>query len=113
MLSYLQDKPEITGNLGGMKYSMKYQKITDIKIEEFKEKKWVLVKFENGTEWLPDLIDTGLIISLIGMCEDIKYPYGKGHLMTKEFIVDCFNKNYFQIKKLYKEKYDPNNKKVV
>lgn len=91
---------------------MKYQKINEIKIEKH-NKKWVVVKFENETEWMPDLIDIGIIISFIGMCEDDKYPQGKGYVYTKEFLNECFNKFPYHIKKLYKEKYDPNNKKEL
>ena len=105
----MQDKKEKAGFLG----EMKFQKITEIRFLNTKEKKWVVVEFENETKWLPDLIDLGLIISFIGKCEDEKYPHGKGRILTKNFLNDCFGKNWYQIKRIYKEKYDPNNKKEL
>jgi len=64
----------------------KYQKIKDIKFTIAtlpNEKNWVEVIFENGTKWMPALIDLGNIMSKIGKCEDLKYPGGEGYIYTK------------------------------
>ena len=43
----------------------KFQKI--VKIETVQNNKlWVVVTFENGTKWMPALIDVGNILSEIG-----------------------------------------------
>ncbi len=89
----------------------KYQKIKDIVFtiaKEPNEKNWVKVTFENGTTWLPGLVDIGDIISKIGKCEDVKYPNGKGHIFTKEFLNECFNKTRTQIIDIYNKKFNPN-----
>jgi len=89
---------------------IKYQKIKIIKFNTPKdgEKFWVEVIFNNGTKWMPALIDLGDILSKIGKCEDMKYPNGKGYLYTKKFIEKCFNKYRSEIIKLYKDQFDPN-----
>ena len=91
---------------------MKYQKVkrTGFTIpKKPDEKVWVVVEFENGTRWMPAFVDLGDIISKIGKCEDIKYPKGAGHKLVKEFINSCYGKTRFEIKELYKNKFDPNN----
>ena len=90
---------------------MKYQKVKRVSfkpIEKPNEKNWVIVEFENGSCWMPALVDLGWIISMIGQCEDIKYPNGYGREYTKDFLRNCFGKTKAEIIKLYKEKYDPN-----
>jgi len=92
---------------------MKYQKVVQIKIKKFHKKSWVVVEFENHTLWMPELVDLGIILSFIGMCEDIKYPWGQGHRYTKEFINQCYGKYPYAIRKLYKESFDPKNLKEI
>lgn len=90
---------------------MKYQKIKRISFtiaNEVNEKNWVKITFENGTEWLPGLIDLADILSKIGKCEDIKYPNGKGYKFTLQFITNAFNKSRIQIEKMYNDCFNPN-----
>ena len=95
----------------GMPTETKYQKIKSIVFtvaESPNEKNWVKVTFENGTTWLPSLVDIGDIISKIGKCEDVKYPNGKGHKFTQDFINKCFNKTRSQIILSYQKCFNPN-----
>jgi len=92
---------------------MKYQKIISIKIKRFHKKKWVIVEFENHTFWMPEILDLGIIVSFIGMCEDEKYPGGKGYKYTRDFISRCFDRYPFAIRRIYRQSYDPNNLKKL
>lgn len=78
-----------------------------VEIVNTDSKKWVKVTFDNGTEWYPGLIHLGQIISGIGKCEDAKYPDGRGHEMTKDFLNKCWGKTRTEIKSLYYEDFDP------
>ena len=90
---------------------MKYQKIENIEIVKKENGYWVRVTFENGTEWLPSFIDMGKILSYIAMCEDNKYPNGKGRHYAKPFYLESIEtKDPNSIPDIYKEFYDPNNK---
>lgn len=72
-------------------------------------KVWVEVVFENGVVWRPRLWEVGAIISGIGKAEDIKYPAGKGHELTKDFFNACWGKTREQIYEMSLSKqYDPN-----
>ena len=91
---------------------MKYQKIKHIRFtiaETPNEKNWVEVEFENGTRWMPALVDIGDIISKLGKCEDLKYPDGEGFRYTMRFFNGCFNKSRRQIEELYRSQFNPNN----
>ena len=48
------------------------------KIEKYysENKIWVKVIFENNLIWVPSFDELGKILSLIGQCEDEKYPNG-------------------------------------
>jgi len=90
----------------------KFQKVKNIiftPIENPNDKHWVLVTFENNTKWMPSFIDLGKIISMIGKCEDIKYPKGEGYKYAQRFFNECFNKTPKQIEELYRTNFDPNN----
>ncbi len=63
-------------------------------------KVWVEVRFENGIVWRPRLWEVGSIISGIGKAEDIKYPDGKGYMLTQEFLNRCFGKTREEIYEL-------------
>ena len=91
---------------------MKFQKIKNIELK-YQNKLWVIVEFENGTIWMPALIDLAKIISKIGICEDIKYPLGKGKDYTKNFVITSIDANGddSQIEFIYKNYFDPNNLK--
>ena len=100
-----------TKGMDGKALEAKYQKIKEIRFsiaEEPNEKNWVIVIFENGTHWMPALLDLGDILSKIGKCEDIKYPNGQGYKYTLKFITSCFGKTRKQIYEAYKKCYDPN-----
>jgi len=58
--------------LGEMKY--KNSLIERIEIESCSKKPWVVVYFENGTRWVPALIEQGLIAQKVALCEKMKYP---------------------------------------
>jgi len=60
-------------------------------IEKFysAEKEWVRVVFDNNEVWVPAFDDLGKITYLIGQCEDMKYPNGKGLELTKEFFEEA------------------------
>ena len=74
-----------------------------------KGKPWVEVTFTNGIRWRPRLWEVGAIISGIGKAEDKKYPNGKGHVLTMEFIEECWGKTRDEIYELaLSAKYDPN-----
>jgi hypothetical protein len=81
----------------------KYQKVKTIEIIEKDDGFWVKVVFANDTTWLPSLYDLGRILNMIGQCEDIKYPNGKGHKMTQEFINECFGGGEVKILSLVKK----------
>lgn len=90
---------------------MKFQKVKRIYFsipQTPNEKNWVIVEFENGTLWMPAICDVGEIIVKIGQCEDVKYPNGEGYKYLQRFFNECYNKTPMQIKKLYKDKFDPN-----
>lgn len=57
------------------------------KIEKYysENKIWVKVIFENNLIWVPSFDELGKILSLIGQCEDEKYPNGKGLELVYEF----------------------------
>jgi len=89
---------------------MKYQKINRIEFVKKQNGYWVRVTFENGTEWLPALVDLGKILNYIGKCEDRKYPHGEGRNYTKRFITESIeSKDSEEIKRIYNEYFNPNN----
>ena len=93
---------------------MKFQKIKSIRFsipEKPNEKHWIIVKFENGIEWMPALVDLGDILSKIGTCEDMKYSQGQGYKYTQKFIIECFTKKRREIEQLYNDQFNPNNLK--
>lgn len=61
-----------------------------IKIEKFylENKTWIKVELDNRQTWVPSFDELGKILSLIGQCEDEKYPYGKGLELVYEFFCD-------------------------
>ena len=71
----------------------------------------IIVKFENGIEWMPALVDLGDILSKIGTCEDMKYSQGQGYKYTQKFIIECFTKKRREIEQLYNDQFNPNNLK--
>lgn len=90
---------------------MKYQKIKEVSYIEKENGYWVRVIFEDGTEWLPALIDLAKILNCIGKCEDQKYPHGEGHNYTKKFITESIEaKDTEGIKGIYNDYYNPNKK---
>ena len=66
------------------------------------------VLFDNGNLWVPGFLDLGDILSKIGKCEDLKYPFGRGHEMAQEFFDKCFGKQRREIESLLFNQYDPN-----
>lgn len=96
-----------------MRGGMKYQKIIKIEYRQT-DKLWVVVTFENGTEWMPELIDVGEIIAKIGYCEDLKFINGEGRYYWWDFIKRIFKNQAYEreeIEYIYRTKKDPNNKK--
>ena len=53
------------------------------------EKTWVQIIFDNGGIWVPSFDELGKILSLIGQCEDEKYPNGKGLELVYEFFKEA------------------------
>ena len=53
------------------------------------EKAWVQIIFDNRYIWIPSFDELGKILSLIGQCEDEKYPDGKGLELVEEFIKEA------------------------
>jgi hypothetical protein len=49
----------------------------------------ILVEFDNGKIWIPSFDELGKILSLIGQCEDEKYPNGKGLELVYEFFKEA------------------------
>jgi len=90
---------------------VKYQKIKEISFIKKENGYWVEVIFENGTVWVPALIDLGKILNYIGQCEDKKYPHGEGRNYSKNFIIHAIEtKNPEDIKDIYDDHYNPNKK---
>ncbi len=52
---------------------------------------WVKIVFNNGTSWTPAIQHLGYLLYAIGLCEDHKYPHGKGRKLLQEFCEECFN----------------------
>lgn len=63
-------------------------KITNI-TKNFDGKEWADVRFDNGTDWRPKLIELAVILKIIYEVEDNKYPNGKGGEMVKECMLDA------------------------
>lgn len=82
-------------------------KVTDISLERIGDKYWVRVYFNNGTNWVPKITECAKIFSGIGKAETKKYPKGRGWLLVKEFMDECWNKTKAEIDAIY-PKYDPN-----
>lgn len=57
---------------GEMKFETSF--INRIEIEKLNGKFWLVVYFENGTRWVPALVEQGLIAQKVAICEKIKYP---------------------------------------
>jgi len=59
--------------------------------DKYGGKHWVLVKFHNGTEWVPSFEDLYRIIRAICHCEDEKYPppNGRGRFYVRDFLKAC------------------------
>jgi hypothetical protein len=89
---------------------MKYDPpVSGIDLKQNGTKPWIEVTFKNGITWRPRLWEVGAIISGIGKAEDMKYPNGKGHKLTREFFDECWGKTRDEIYDLsLSEKYDPN-----
>ena len=62
----------LVGRLGGMKLENRII-IEKIEIEKLKDKFWVVVYFNNGTIWIPALIEQALLAQKVARCEKIKY----------------------------------------
>ena len=66
-----------------------------IEYKQMGEKRWVVVKFDNGYHWIPKLIDLADILAKIGVCEDEKYGFPerktKGAEMVSEFIKEAID----------------------
>lgn len=88
----------------------KFQKIKSIRAIKNETKLWCVVEFENGTKWMPALVDVGAICSCIGYCEDVKYPPPlKGHKLTQEFVHKSFGKkSKKEVAELYNNSFNPN-----
>lgn len=88
---------------------MKYDPpVTSIELKT-EGKTWVEVRFQNGVVWRPRLWEVGAILSGIGKAEDKKYPNGKGHRLTREFVDECWGKTREQIYELsLSSRFDPN-----
>ena len=74
-----------------------------------------MAEFENGTLWKPEIISYTQVGALMGFCEDLKYPNGKGRGMLKEFWDYCIDTGLLtreEILYIYRQHYDPNKKKV-
>ena len=75
------------------------------------DKLWVEVTFDNGTKWMPEIVDLAHVCSLIGVCEDYKYPNGEGYRYTKRFldhVITLGLRTREEILELYDREYDPN-----
>lgn len=48
--------------------------IKDIRIETIGDKLWLAVYFDNGTKWIPALIEQALVAQKVAQCERTKYP---------------------------------------
>jgi len=92
----------------GGKVSETRIKVTDIALEKLGDKFWVKVYFDDGTNWVPKLTEVAKVFSGLGKAETAKYPKGKGWLMVKEFMDECWNKTKSQIDEIYITKFDPN-----
>ena len=64
-------------------------KVKTIKKFYSEDKSWVQVDFDNGYIWIPSFDELGKILSLIGQCEDEKYPNGKGAELVYEFLKEA------------------------
>ena len=107
----MKKKPKNSGKGVGHYGVTKYQKIKEINFVKKEDGDWVKVTFENGTEWLPALIDLGKILNGIGKCEDKKYPHGEGRHFAKPFYEQCIEtKNPDDIEDIYHDHYNPNKK---
>ena len=78
---------EKDGIVGEMKYENSF--INRIEIEKLNDKFWLVVYFENGTRWIPALVEQGIIAQKIALCEKIKYTNLKwgAEKMPTQFII--------------------------
>jgi len=73
------------------------------RMEQWDDKYWVMVTLKNSRRFYPSFEDIYRIIRAICYCEDIKYPYGKGAEMVKEFLIDtCDGIEFKELKSKYK-----------
>lgn len=80
----------------------KFQKVKEVEITEKFNGYWIIVHFENGTKWVPKLVDLAKMLNLIGQCEDLKYPNGEGYKYTQRFINECFGGGEVKLKEIFK-----------
>ena len=87
MLNYLLEIQGKDGIVGEMKYNNSF--IDRIEIEKLNGKFWLVVYFENGTRWVPALVEQGLIAQKVALCEKIKYVNLKwsAEKMPTQFII--------------------------
>jgi hypothetical protein len=67
-------------------------KIREIIVEKMGDKNWVVVYFDNGTKWVPALIEQAIIAQLVVECERMKYGHGLARdamIMPLEFLTQA------------------------
>jgi len=77
-----------------MKYRYELGKLavtldTEMSFADGEQKRWVSVEFPDGTVWVPAFRDYFYQLNLIGWCEDVKYPNGRGRFLVRDFLRDA------------------------
>lgn len=80
------------GNPGETK-SISEQKL-DVIIDDKMGKDWVRVTLKNSRSFYPSFQDLYRIIQAISICEDKKYPNGRGRAMVADFLRDATYRNW-------------------
>ena len=87
------------GNPGETKW-ISEQKL-DVVIDDKMGKDWVRVTVKNSHSFYPSFEDLYRIIQAISICEDKKYPNGRGRAMVADFLRDAVFKPWHQLKNKY------------
>lgn len=64
-------------------------------------KKYAQITFTNGAEWIPTMVELGVLLSKIGKIEQNKYNSEIDGLYSKQFINECFGKNKDEIEEIF------------
>ncbi len=80
-----------------MSHSRKKMRVTATRntSKHWNGKRWVRVDMLNSKTWWPSFEDLHRIIQAICLCEDEKYPHGKGRNLVADFLRDAVSEDDF------------------